>query len=182
MRISSIRDKYKKKLNRERLDQLARDLENTVRAKGFESYAAVVNGSCINISASGRSFYINTKLLDYNAEWSCHTESDFKDGKSKKPFRRSITPTWEQRESFNHLINDVLDDYGISANIKSGQYQVRYKDSGRVNDWGSDPNYAKTFGYWKEVMPIKEAVWKMVELERELKAEAGPNLKVVGGV
>ena len=39
---------------------------------------------------------------------------------------RTNVPTWNQRVTYNNVVNQVLTFFNVSANVKSGDYTVRH--------------------------------------------------------
>jgi len=91
------------------------------------------------------SFRINSIIHGYNARIdSSHHQ------KTIKGYKRTDIPTWEQRESFNHIVNNVFDRYVINATIVSGAFKVRDSREGRIDSW-----YCT--GALSEIIPEKRA-------------------------
>ncbi len=93
------------------------------------------------------SFRINPEVHGYNGRIDRYS-------KTVAGYKRTAVPTWNQREDFNHLINEVFDTWKLSAVIKSGPYTVRTK-SGAVTNW--NPIGQGFHGYQSEIMPESEA-------------------------
>jgi len=74
-------------------------------------------------------FKINTNVLGYNY----HARTG----------RRTSVPTWSERVQFNNIINNVLDSFDISADVKSTGFIIRIdKQSFTENDWlNNKPHY-----------------------------------------
>lgn len=116
------RFKSRSELNSINLSEILRiKLENA----GFITDVDIASGK---IGLHMKSFVIDTGKLGYNARVSRYRPS-------KKGYVRTNTPTWEQREQFNHIVNDFFDKYHLSGTIKSGAYLVRHYLTGRVNEW-----------------------------------------------
>lgn len=156
MKITKLRTKNDKKLTTIMLNNLCMRLRTTLARKGFITDVVILNGSSLNISNNGCSFNIDVNKLGYNARINQCTIIACKAG-----FKRTNTPTWTQRESFNHTINDVLDKYKFKGNIKSGEYTVRDFDTGRYNKWNLPETYHTEFGLrvpsLLQIVPIQYA-------------------------
>jgi len=92
---------------------LIQDLENTIKALGFITEIEQVNSQSIKLGLHMRSFSIDLSVHGYNTQ--------------KRPYgqRRTNLPCWAQRVTYNDALNEVLDQHGISCNIKSGPYIIR---------------------------------------------------------
>lgn len=130
MRINKMRDKEGKKWESATLRGIAFSLKRDLNHAGFITDVYVVNGTSIHIGMHMCSFRICTTKLGYNARI-----NHFSITRTKKGYVRTSTPTWGQREQFNHIVNNRLDGLGVKANIKSGDYTIRSYDNGRVNEW-----------------------------------------------
>lgn len=128
MRITGIRDKDGSKPELTLLDNVCEVLIGRAAKKGFLTGAERGKGFSIHVGQNSRCFSVDVERLGHNARVGTYVSSP-------KGYKRTNVPTWEQRENFNHIINDVLDMYGLKANIKSGPYVVRNKDTGRVDEW-----------------------------------------------
>lgn len=129
MKLNKI-SKQGKKLNSIQMNALVIKLDKAIKRAGFISGVKIINSSAITISGHMRSFSIDVAKLGYNARVNQITATTTKAG-----FKRTDVPTWTQREQYNHIVNDVLDSLKLSANIKSGDYEVRSSVDGRVNSW-----------------------------------------------
>jgi len=120
-KISSISDKSK-------LNQLVEDIRRRLDERGFTAYFTVKNGaiqlSDIRISQQ------RIDKLGHNIQYSPYTKSGE---------RRTRALSWDDWVDVNDAVNDVLDDAGVSANVKSlgGKFDIRDKYSGRrtEQDW-----------------------------------------------
>jgi len=100
------------------LEKLAFELERAIRAAGYISEAKVINSTRIDIGLHMRSFKVNTAVHGYNASYNPFI--NYKAG-----FKRTNTPTWDQRVEYNNVINKVLNKYKVSCKIKSGDFIIR---------------------------------------------------------
>lgn len=112
------------------LNRVCMELTARFEKAGFISDAVVTDQGGIRIGLHMRSFTINTAKLGHNYDTSPYARKACKTG-----YRRTNTPTWEQREKYNHIINDVFDKFGLKANIYNSFVHIRYSDSGRVYHW-----------------------------------------------
>lgn len=140
MRASNIRNKDNKTLSSVELKDLCRVIVATAAQYGFITDAEVISGGAIKIALHMSSFRIDTHKLGHNARIGRYV-------KSPKGYKRTDVPTWEQREGFNHLINDVFDKRKLSARIVSGPYDVRSKSNGRIDEWYPVMGYTGSASY-----------------------------------
>lgn len=155
MKLTKIRNQDGSKLHGSDMAALAQHIQHAIERMGFISSVRVENGG-INISNHGNSFVIDVNKLGYNARVNDYTIKACKAG-----YKRTNTPTWTQREEFNHAVNNVLDAGKYRANIKSGDFIVRSYDAGRVNQWAMPEVYNNGFRLQVpstlEIVPIKYA-------------------------
>lgn len=155
MRATYIRNQDKSKLSESELETLCQYIVSKAAKAGFETDASILSGGAIKIGINMRSFQIIPATLGYNARIGRHVSSP-------KGYKRTLVPTWEQREDFNHLVNDAFDKYKLTANIKSGPYTVRTRE-GRVDSWDPISGYIGGSDYngmgdlIGEILPEKEA-------------------------
>lgn len=155
MRITSIRNKAGSKLSSEEMTQLVSDLKNSIDAMGFETNVYQVNSTSIHLGMHMCSFRIIPQRLGYNARANRCTITSCKTG-----YKRTTTPTWTQREEFNHAVNNILDSWKLTATIRSGEYSIR-TSKGRINQWDMPQPFHNGFGLQVpsvlEVVPMKYA-------------------------
>lgn len=131
MKITFIRDKQGSKITSERLDRMACYIERSMEAIGFETKAIVKNSSRIDLTLGGSCFRIIPEKLGYNASYTPFSGSQYKLG-----YKRTRVPTWDQRVEFNNMLNKILDNYEVSANIKAMELIIRQgTKSYNENDW-----------------------------------------------
>jgi hypothetical protein len=136
MRISAIRMSDGVRPHTRQMETACEMIRENARIQGFVTDANVRKGSTIHVGIHSRSFRVNTAMLGHNARLGRATAGGYYfHEKSPKGYKRTDVPTWEQRKSFNHLVNDVLDKLNWSANVVSGNYTVRTRKGGRVNSW-----------------------------------------------
>lgn len=159
MRITSLRTKSGKKLTALQIQHLVVKLANKIKKSGFITGVDSVNSSSIRIGLHMKSFTVDVSKLGYNARIDGYSAK-----RSKKGYVRTNIPTWEQREQFNHIVNDVLDSLKFSAHIVSGQYLIRNKSHGRVDYWERpEGHYNPYSGQYNEhpllvIVPESEAI------------------------
>lgn len=117
------------KLTKKEMKSLCVSLRKQFDYLGFITEVEIKNPSSIKIGLHMSSFRIDAKKLGYNAKLDDRSES--------KGYKRTCVPHWGQRVKFNDTVNDVFDNFKLSARIQSGCYRVRSKDSGRHSerDW-----------------------------------------------
>lgn len=107
------------------LEEIAADLRLKIADEGFITEVRVVNSSRIDLGLHMCSFKIDTKIHGYNTRHSPHSNP-----------KRSSTPSWNQRVTYNEIVNKCLDKYNISANVTSGVFTIRVgSDSKNESDW-----------------------------------------------
>lgn len=119
MKLTKIRNKDGK-LDSFNLQVVCNALKRSLECYHFITEVTPVNSQYIKIGLHMRSFKIDVKAIGYNAR-----RTPF-DSKYKLGYRRTDTPTWNQRVQFNDIVNAVLNSLGIFCNIKSGSYTIRY--------------------------------------------------------
>lgn len=129
MQITSIRRKGKK-LAAPQLTALASKIGTALKRAGFDT-SVYVKGAAIAIANGRGCFTIDPAKHGYNVRLGYY--NGFGQYMARAP-KRTTVPTWEQREAFNHLLNDVLDAARITASIRSAGFVVRWSD-GRVDEW-----------------------------------------------
>lgn len=128
MLVTRLRHLSGYKFKPEALEMICKDIVDAQAKAGFVTEAYVVNSTSIKIGLRMRSFVIDPRKLGYNAKMGIHINS-------KKGYKRTITPTWEQREAYNHIVNKILNAYDAVANVRSGEYVVRTVENGAVKEW-----------------------------------------------
>ena len=130
MQVTSIRRKGKK-LTPAQLEALSKRLESALKRAGYVTYV-YVKGAAIAITNGMGCFTIDPDKHGYNVRTGYH--NGLGQHRDRDP-KRTTVPTWEQREAFNHLLNDTLDTAGITASIRSAGFVVRSATNGRVDEW-----------------------------------------------
>lgn len=132
MRATKIRTNKGEVPSTDTMLKLEQLLKKAMTKQGFISNAAALSRTGMKIGLRMCSFRIDTTKHGYN-------EDRGRIGSScKAGYKRTSIPTWEQREEFNHMVNDCFDKLKLSAKIKSGPFVVR--NGVRVNEW--NPNDA----------------------------------------
>lgn len=123
------------KLKAKSLQTLANALSKALTKEGFITDVTVKNSSSLKLGLHSRCFSINTQKLGHNAViYSADSSMKFKKG-----YKRTNVPVWDQRVRFNDVVNDVLDSFRVSANIKSGPFTIRKGyDRGTEDSWRNE--------------------------------------------
>src|SRR5690606_29332298 len=139
------------------LESLCNEIVAEAASEGFITESHVKSGTSVKIGLHMRSFRIDTQMLGHNARVG-NAAYGWNGNQSPKGYKRTDVPTWEQREDFNHLVNDIFDRHGLLAKIVSGNYTVRTHE-GRVNYWdyGGDRGLGWSGDACHEIMPENEA-------------------------
>lgn len=95
------------------LETIKAQLEFEFNRKGFITDVYVVNSQSIKIGLWMRTFKLDTLKHDRNLQ--------------VNPYQSKLTslPNWDQRVTFNNIVNKVLNKWKVSATIKSGPYTIR---------------------------------------------------------
>lgn len=149
MKITAIR-KNGQKLNSDQMNELVKDLDINLFNAGFVTEVRQLNSTSVKVGLYMCSFRINPAKLGYNARANSITLNTVKKG-----FKRTTIPTWNQREDFNHIINNILDKKKLDARVKSGEFIVRDYD-GRKNYWDMPEVFHN--GYRLQVSPLLDIV------------------------
>lgn len=101
------------------INQLGRRFKNA----GYITEVCQINSTSIKIGHK-RCFTLDLSKHPYNMQY------------SPGRHRRTRLPNWTQRVDFNNIINDCLDEYGVSANIKSMMFIIREGEIRKTEtDW-----------------------------------------------
>lgn len=145
-------------------------MRRTTRA-GFRTDVKWLNSTSIKIGLHKSSFRIDTDKLGYNARIGRFVYSP-------KGYKRTDTPTWDQRVEFNNIVNDVFDRLRLTAGIKSGCFIIRERDFGRKSERHWEDQTPTWMGYHgagkngmgetiSDIVPESEARESMDSDERE---------------
>lgn len=97
---------------------LVLDLERTLRRRlasaGFITEVNALTRTSMKIGLRMRSFKIDRAMHNRNLRHNPHLPSVLTD-----------SPTWAQRVEFNNIVNNVLDKFCLSANVRSGLFTIR---------------------------------------------------------
>lgn len=129
MKITGIRNQLGSRLTPTKLLTIRTEIAQAMHREGFITEVEMTEAFQIRVGLHMRSFRIDTRRLGYNADVSPWARK-----RSVKGYVRTSTPTWEQREKFNHIINDVLDAHGITATVRNSAVYIRTRE-GRINNW-----------------------------------------------
>lgn len=108
---------------------LASSLRSEFSGLGFITKVRVISNTEIKIGLGMCSFRID------RARHSSNLDIGYSGKRCKRGYKLTTTPTWEQREQFNHGINDVLDRFFIEANAKNSVVKIRDYEHGRISKW-----------------------------------------------
>lgn len=148
------------------------DLDKRFKKAGYLTNVNEVNSSSIKIGQHMRSFSIDTDMHDRNLQ--CN------------PYAQRLTnlPYWDQRVEFNDIINDVLNKFKVSANVKSGPYTIRQGE--RVfneGDWSNQmPDYIRSNmakGHYIEPVNEKQYLARRAEKRSQDAKTKRLSLKIV---
>ncbi len=121
MKITAIRTNTKKKAH---LQPIIGFLNYKLKRAGFDVNVFAVNSSRIDVSG----FQRGRGPQRLEATFTLSTSV-------KKGYRRGKKPTWNHYVELNDAVNDVLDALKISASIRSMEFVVRDRKTGRINSW-----------------------------------------------
>jgi hypothetical protein len=149
MRVTRLRTKSGSKLTELQMQHLVVKLAVRIKKAGFVTGVDRISGSSIKIGLRMKSFTVDVSKLGYNARSA---------KRSIKGYMRTSIPTWEQREQFNHIVNDVLDSLKYSGHIVSGDYLIRDKRIGRMNSWERPEGTYNTYSGEYQEHPLLSVV------------------------
>lgn len=167
MIMNKIRDNNGNKLTDAQLQMLVAMLLSRFNQAGFVTDVSIKSPTSIKIGMHMCCFRIDRSRhrLNYDVgQWA---------QRCKRGYKLTSTPTWEQREAFNHIINDVLDWVHMFANVKSQGFTIRDYNDGRVNNWDNC-----RFTSWGERFYYK--IISHADYE-EQQAHAKPKLTLIRG-
>lgn len=124
-----MRTTEKQKILGTTMHNLCMELDKQLKLAGFITDVNSYNRTTINLGLHMKSFIVDHNLLGYNARLDHGYRATI------KGFTRTSIPTWSQREDYNHIVNNVLDQFDVVCNVKSGEYIVRTRDNGRIDNW-----------------------------------------------
>ena len=114
MIFTKVRAKFNgKKLDADVLEHFAKRIVINLREKGFITGYEIVNSQSFKLSCTGMSFKIDVDKLGYNTRF------------TPDKISRTCTPSWNQRVEYNNTINEVLDLYHITCNVKNTFFKIR---------------------------------------------------------
>lgn len=126
MKITSMRAAHGMHLSCGKFASLMNSIECMMNKAGFLTEVSQLTKSSIKVGMRMKCFTIDTNKHGYNARFGTYVQT-------KTGYRRTNIPTWKQRVAFNNILNDILDNFGVSCNIKSGMFTIRDKN-GRKNE------------------------------------------------
>lgn len=130
MKATKMRLKGRKTLTAAQMQRLITSLKRELKRAGFITEVFTINRSSLQIGLRGKSFTVDTSIHGYNAIMGIHVNS-------KKGYKRTTIPVWNQRVTFNHIVNDCFDALKVDAAIRSGIFTVRDCVTGRIHEWRS---------------------------------------------
>lgn len=183
MRITKMRIKGEKPQSIVMTDIL-HDIKRRLAKEGFITGVEVASNTSLKIGLWMKSFILDTKIWDRNLQ--CN------------PYQQKLTtiPNWDQRVTFNNIINSVLNKYKVSANVKSGPYTIRRgTECMNEHDWyDQKPDWIRqneSRGYYIETIDEKQFLEerriarnkKAAEKRRQAEQRVAqrPHLSLVGG-
>lgn len=169
MKATKIRDSKSQIPTTETILKLERMLKAGFITAGFITAVDTLTRTSIKIGLHMSSFRIDTVKLGHNADYSRYAAE-----KCKAGYKRTDTPTWAQREQFNHIVNDCFDRLGLSANIRSGDFTIREYSFGRKNNWSS---FASHWG--ERAMEIRSLKQNNIDNGRITRASNGKRRHLV---
>lgn len=184
MKVTSIRIKGLKPEDIE-LQIIQSQLEYRFAKAGFITEVSIVNKTSLKIGLWMKSFKLDTNKWDRNLQINPHLSP-----------KLTTTPNWDQRVSFNNIVNSVLNKFKVSANVKSGPFTIRKgKQTFDKYDWyDQKPEWIRHNefrGYGVQAIDEKHFLeCRRIELNKkanEKRAQASqrlaqrPHLSLVGG-
>lgn len=151
MRATCIRTKTGELPSTDQILALEKLLKKKMHEKGFISDAKTLTRSSMKIGLHMCSFRIDTRIHGHNAD------VGYIGSRCKAGYKRTTIPTWNQREEFNHLVNDCFDKLKLNAKIMSGPFKIRCKTMGRINEWNSMNAYNGGERLF-EIKPLEECL------------------------
>lgn len=130
MKITDIK-RNGKKLTEKQMTTLVEKLRKKATKAGFQFSLDRINSSRVDLSGTAPQRGPQRIKPTYRV-------TDITIESLKKGYRKAYKPTWEQYESLNHAVNDVLDQMKLTATVKSKEFDIRDKNNGRINEW-SEP-------------------------------------------
>lgn len=137
MKITKMRRENGSSLEFQKNSQIVETLYFRLKMNGFITQVAQLTSTSIKVGMHMCCFRIDPKVLGHNADTSHYARQ------TKKGYRRTCIPTWDERVDFNNIVNDVLDEFGVKADVRSGDVIVRSFDNGRRYSWS---HYETQFG------------------------------------
>jgi len=135
MKITNIRTKNNEIPSTDSILALEKMLVSKFNKAGFITVVNPLTRASLKIGLHMCSFRVDIDKLGHNADFGNAGRM------CKLGYKKTAVPTWEQREQFNHIVNDCFDKLKLSATIKSGDLLIRHKLDGRINWWHPSDSY-----------------------------------------
>ncbi len=113
MKITKMRNKKNEVLSTDVVLAFERELKLQFSKAGFLTNVAIITRTAVKIGLHMRSFSLDLTKHSRNLQLN--------------PYKPKLTnlPTWDQRVEFNDIVNNAMDKFKLSGNIKSGPYTIR---------------------------------------------------------
>jgi hypothetical protein len=139
MKVTYLRNESGNKLNHTEMNMIIERLDYKFNEAGFLTSVYQLNGTSLNISQGGKCFSVDVSKLGHNARLPYVTNQygTYCGIKYIRGYKKTSLPTWDQRVRFNNILNEVLDFYKVTCNIKSGPFVIRDRKNGSMHecDW-----------------------------------------------
>lgn len=113
MKITKMRNKKNEVPSSDVILAVEKELKAQFIRAGFITNVNTETRTCIKIGLHMKSFSLDLSKHDRNLY------------KSQCGDKLTNLPTWDQRVVFNNIVNNVLNKFKLSGNVKSGPYTIR---------------------------------------------------------
>lgn len=143
MRITRMR-KEGRDLTEAELFEVATALANRLGSSGFLTRIKPLSRTALNIATNdGKLFKVDVERIGWNAIIGYYNGCGVLESVDEPcGFIRTRNPTWAQKYAFNTLINRILDERGITCDVKAaGGLVIRDAETGARHDeikWFTD--------------------------------------------
>lgn len=114
MKITKIKSKDGKKVDVAFISSLISKYLDKV---GYCSNVSKITSSSFILSGNSCSFTVNQNILGHNLRVNKH--------KSLTGYKRTLTPTWNQRVDYNLIIIEFFNQLGLTCKILSGSFIIK---------------------------------------------------------
>ena len=124
MKITKLRHmKSKEQVSSNKRKNLANQLRRKLKQAG---YVTDIDENFTKIGLRGKCFTVDTEKLGYNARVhnGVNGLGEILNYMGEVGFKRTSTPTWDQRVEFNYIVQLVLKKNKVTATIKSGPFII----------------------------------------------------------